>query len=95
LAALLLASFAVEIPESINSGTVTGTVLDPTRMVIPKAFVEIRNLGTGFAQTVTTKGSGAFRFDTLPPNMYEIVISASGFAIQHVLLEIRGRFRLA
>lgn len=77
--ALLLLLAAPVFAQSISSGTVTGTVLDPSQMVIPQAYVELRNPVTGYSQTVTTDDTGAFRFNNVPPNMYEIRITASGF----------------
>ena len=76
--ALLLA--APILPQSINSGTVTGSVLDPSQMVIPKAQIELRNQVTGYNQTTQTDDTGAFRFTNIPPSMYEIVVTAPGFA---------------
>jgi hypothetical protein len=67
-------------PQSINGGTVTGTVLDPDKMVVPHAVVELKNPATGFNQQVTTDETGAFKFNNVPGSMYEIRIMASGFA---------------
>jgi len=76
--------------QSVNSGTVTGTVFDPTQMAVPKAAVQLRNPATGYSQTVETDDNGAFRINNVPPNMYEISIIATGFAAQREPLEIRG-----
>jgi hypothetical protein len=76
------------LPQSISSGTVTGSVLDPSQMVIPKAAVELRNQVTGYTQTTETDDTGAFRFNNVPPNMYEIVVTANGFAARRQPLEI-------
>jgi hypothetical protein len=75
-------------PQSISNGIVTGSVLDPSQMVIPKAAVALRNQVTGYTQTTETDETGAFRFNNVPPNMYEIVVTASGFAARHEPLEI-------
>src|SRR5579863_4783094 len=66
--------------QSISSGTISGSVLDPDQMVIPKAQVQLRNQVTDYAQTTMTDDSGAFRFNNVPPNMYEIVVTATGFS---------------
>ncbi len=68
--------------QSISSGTVTGSVLDPDKMVIPKAQVELRNQVTAFSQSTMTDETGAFRFNNVPPAMYEIVVTATGFSSQ-------------
>jgi len=74
--------------QSISSGTVTGSVLDPDKMSIPKAQVELRNQVTNYSQTTMTDDNGAFRFNNIPPSMYEIVVTASGFAARREPLEI-------
>ena len=74
--------------QSASSGTITGSVLDPDKMVIPKAQVELRNQVTNSTQTTMTDESGAFRFNNVPPNMYEIVVTASGFSVRRQPLEV-------
>jgi hypothetical protein len=39
--------------QSINSGTVVGTVLDPQQMIVMDATAELRNPVTGYKQTAT------------------------------------------
>ena len=84
--ALLLA--APMFPQSINSGTVNGSVFDPSQMVIPQAQIELRNQVTGYNQTTQTDDTGAFRFTNVPPSMYEIVVTATGFSARRQPLEI-------
>src|ERR1700730_10932130 len=72
---LLLLAFAISNPlfsQSISGGTVSGTVLDPSQMVVPQTYVEIVNPATGYKQTVMTDDAGQFRFNNVPPNMYHI-----------------------
>jgi len=76
--------------QSINSGTISGTVLDPTQMVIPSAEIELRNPVTGYRQTVATDATGTFRFNNVPPDMYQISVTADGFAQKRSPLEVRG-----
>ena len=77
-------------PQSISSGTVTGTVLDPDKMVVPQASIELRNPVTGYNQAVITDITGAFRFSNVPENMYEIRITAPGFAPIREPVEVRS-----
>src|SRR5579871_2884883 len=77
-------------PQSVNGGAVNGTVLDPDKMVIPQAVIELQNPATGFKQTVTTDETGAFRFNNVPENMYELRITAPGFAEKREPVEVRG-----
>ena len=75
--------------QSSNTGTVVGTVRDPSQMLVPNAQAEIRNSATGYKQTVATDETGAFRFINVPPNMYDLVISAPGFEDLKEPLEVR------
>src|ERR1700674_2440774 len=73
-----------------NSGIVVGTVRDPSQMVIPNAQAEISNSATGYKQTAATDQTGAFRFNNVPPNMYQLLISAPGFSDLMEPLEVRS-----
>ena len=66
--------------QSINSGTVSGTVSDPSGAVIAGADVRLSNSVTGFNQSSTTDSSGAYRFNSVPLNNYRMTVSAAGFA---------------
>jgi len=76
LFALSLSSFG----QSINSGTVSGTVADPSGAVIAGAEVRLSNAVTGFNQTITTDSSGAYRFNNVPLNNYRMTVNVAGFA---------------
>ena len=52
--------------QSVASGTIEGSVVDPTGAVVVGASVEIRNPLTGFVQTAVTDGMGLFRFTNIP-----------------------------
>jgi len=62
-----------------NSGTIAGTVVDPSGAVIAGATVEIHNKVAGFDKTATTDATGAFRFIGIPQNDYHTVVTAPGF----------------
>src|SRR5579872_6479318 len=63
-----------------NSGSINGTVVDPTGAVVAKATVEIRNPVSGFDRSTTTDASGKFEFTNIPFNPYHLVVRAEGFA---------------
>ena len=78
---LLLSSFATPAAaQSVASGTIEGTVVDPTGAVVAGAAVEIRNPISRYQQTTTTDSMGAFRFTNLPLNPYHVEVMAPGFA---------------
>src|SRR5438876_2943623 len=66
--------------QSVASGTIEGTVVDPTGGVVVGATVEIRNPITGFQQMALTDASGTFRFTNIPFNPYHLQVTQQGFA---------------
>jgi hypothetical protein len=83
LAAFLLFSAlftSPAVPQSVASGTVEGTVTDPSGGVVVGATVTMRNPITGYQQTATTDSAGMFRFTNVPFNPYHIEVTQSGFA---------------
>src|SRR5689334_18741999 len=66
--------------QSVASGTIEGTVVDPTGGVVVGATVEIQNPLTGFRQTAITDTMGIFRFTNIPFNPYHLQVTQSGFA---------------
>ena len=73
-----------------SAGTVSGTVTDPNGAVVSGAAVSIKNAGTGFARTTTTDSEGNYSFQNVPPNNYQITISAGGFDNQAQNIVVRG-----
>jgi Carboxypeptidase regulatory-like domain len=62
-----------------NSGSISGTVSDPTGAVVPNATVEIHNPVSQFERSTTTDKSGRFSFPNIPFNLYHLAVTASGF----------------
>src|SRR5579859_101945 len=48
-----------------TTATILGTVSDTSGAVLPEAVVEVRNVGTGAAQSVTSDSQGRFRIADL------------------------------
>jgi hypothetical protein len=80
LAALWLAVTVAGAQSVSNSGSINGSVVDPTGAVVAKATVEIRNPVSGFDRSTTTDDSGKFAFTNVPFNPYHLVVTAEGFA---------------
>jgi hypothetical protein len=72
-----------------GAGTVAGIVTDPNGAVIPNASVSIANPVTNYTRTATTDADGAFRFDNVPPNNYQLNVNASGFDVATQSLTVR------
>src|ERR1700730_9358787 len=62
-----------------NSGSINGTVEDPTGAVVPNATVEIRNPVSGYERSTTSDASGKFSFPNIPYNPYHLTPTAAGF----------------
>src|SRR4249920_963317 len=62
-----------------GTGTVQGTVKDPTGGVMQAVDVTISNVVSGFTRTATTDAGGKFTFSNLPPNGYHLSVEAQGF----------------
>ena len=52
--------------QSINSGTITGTVIDQSGAVIRGVNVVLQNHITGYQRTAVTDENGSFRFNSIP-----------------------------
>src|SRR5271156_970191 len=63
-----------------NSGSISGTVLDPTGAVVPNATVEIHNPVSHFNSSATTDKSGNFSISNIPFNPYHLTVTAEGFS---------------
>ena len=85
--ALLLCFFALSVfsprmvanQSSGNTGTLIGTVTDPTGAVIPNATVAIVNPVSGHTQSCQTAADGSYRLINIPPNNYHLEVKAPGF----------------
>jgi hypothetical protein len=73
-----------------SSGTISGTVLDPTGAVVPNATVEIHNPVSHFDRSTTTDKSGNFSLPNIPFNPYHMTVNAAGFAKSAQDVDIRS-----
>src|SRR3954465_6483324 len=63
----------------IQAGRIVGTVTDPNRGLVPAAKVNITDLGTNQAHSLSTNGSGEFVLTPANPGFYRIEVMAPGF----------------
>jgi hypothetical protein len=75
--------------QGLNAGSVSGVVLDPNGAVIANATVTIANSITGYQRTANTDTDGSFRFADVPPNNYQLTVSATGFSGNTQTLTVR------
>ena len=57
-----------------NSGSVGGTVTDPSGAVVPGATVSIQNPVSKYSRTATTDRAGHFQFPNVPLNPYHLTV---------------------
>jgi hypothetical protein len=67
------------VAQSGNSGSIEGTVKDPSGASVANATVEVSNPVTGLRRSTVTGPDGNFRFTNLPFNPYHMVVTADGF----------------
>lgn len=61
------------------TGTITGTITDPSGAVVPGAVVSIVNDRTGAARETTTNDQGSFSFPELDAGTYRLSVNKIGF----------------
>ena len=79
---VLLAGAGSAFGQATASATLTGTVLDKSGAVIPKAEVKVTNKSTGLTRQDDANDVGIYRFDLLPAGTYEVRVTAKGFGTQ-------------
>src|SRR6202795_1284442 len=62
-----------------TTGSIEGTISDPSGRSIPKASVSLVNTGTNFTRELTTDDEGPFRGLLLPPGTYKVTVMAPSF----------------
>jgi hypothetical protein len=68
--------------------TVSGTVEDPTKALIPGVTMKALNTATGVSTTVLTNESGTYSFASLLPGLYKISAELAGFQT-HTYSDVR------
>jgi hypothetical protein len=68
------ASFA-----QVTSGTILGTVTDPTGAAVAGAKITVTDTATGLQSNLTTNNGGHYELPYLPNGTYQIAVDAPGF----------------
>src|SRR5215470_13879491 len=79
IAIVLLITAAMTAQSTISTGSIVGTVTDPSGAVVSGAQVTITNTATGQVIELTSNSAGAFNSGALSPGSYRVQISAKGF----------------
>src|SRR5262245_43808128 len=84
LLALIILVPAVHTPAQTNRGSITGSVIDRSGAVVPKAKVTARNNATSVTIETESTGEGGFRLQQLPAGVYTLRATATGFKAAEV-----------
>jgi hypothetical protein len=91
LAFVLLCSLAAA---QSNNATLSGTVMDSDRAVVPDAAITVSSTATGLKRQTTTNGEGLFTVPLLPPGLYSLQAEREGFSvvkIENIELTVAGQ----
>jgi len=96
IAALITSTLApAGLAQSLGTaGTIEGAVTDTNGAVISGATATIESV-TGFKRSTATDQSGAFRFDNVPSNNYQLTVSATGFKTARQSISVRSAVPLS
>jgi len=80
--ALMCALFTIGVVSAYAQFTanIQGVIQDPTGAGVAKAQIVLINTSTGVQKVTTSDPSGNYRFVSLPPGDYKLVVDAPGFA---------------
>ncbi len=76
---LCIGATALFAQSQANTGSIEGTVLDPSAKALAGATVSILNTGTNFSRELTTDQEGRFRGLLMPLGSYELTVKAASF----------------
>jgi hypothetical protein len=75
----VVSGILVNVRAQSNSGSINGTVTDPSGANVPGATVTVQNPVSGYLRTLKTDATGRFQFSNVPLNPYHLSVSAAGF----------------
>src|SRR6202035_717945 len=88
LTAILLACMPLSAPsafaQATTSGTVTGTVVDPSGALVPGAIITVTALATKKKITTVTNTDGTYVLANVPPGAYSIAAGKEGFSTDEI-----------
>ena len=79
---LVLASCVLRASAQLYTGSIAGTVTDPSGAVVASAHVTARDMDKGFTFPGTTDNGGRYLLRNIPPGRYSVSAEAAGFERQ-------------
>ncbi len=89
----LLVLFSVVSWGQLNTGSISGTVKDPSGAVVPNAKVTLTDLSKGLPYSSVTDASGLFTIRSLPAATYTERVEVAGFSTYErpgIILDVGG-----
>ena len=71
--------FAISLHSQTITGTIRGTVTDPSNAAVVRAEVSVQNEQTNFGRRTRTSDAGEFAFPELPLGIYRVTVQSAGF----------------
>jgi hypothetical protein len=84
LAAVWLGSALPVWAQSTSTGTVAGSVTDPSGAVVSGATVTLTDISTNASRSTTTNAAGRYIYVDVSPGTYNMAVSKSGFSTTKV-----------
>ena len=76
---LALVALPLTVHAQATTGTISGTVTDESKAVLPGVTVVVRNTETGATRALVTDERGGFRALNLSPGIYAVSAELPGF----------------
>jgi hypothetical protein len=86
----LLFSACMVFAQTGGTGSIQGTVTDPSGAIVPGASITATNIATGIKTGTVTTDTGFFAIPLLLPGTYTVTVTASGFETlqqEHVIVD--------
>ena len=77
---VVLLIFPARLRAQVATGTISGTVKDPSGAVVPGVSISVKSVATGAMRKTMTDSSGRYQVPALPPGAYNVEASVKGFA---------------
>lgn len=93
----LLSFTAHATAQTASTGTVIGTVTDPSGAVVPGAQIELRDITTGSVRTTSSNSSGQYSFVGVQPGTFAVKGTRPGFepmAVPNVVVEVSKSYTI-